>query len=81
MTSKGKVVATIEAIVDDLPQVSYKQIVYEAVTNAIQANATNIDIIFHYNILDFDKKDVKDNEKILESIEIVDDGEGFTKKI
>ena len=36
----GKVVASIETIVNDLKPVTWKQIIYEAVTNALQANAT-----------------------------------------
>jgi len=78
--SKGKVVTTIESIVEDLPPIDYKQVLYEAITNSIQANATKIEVKFNYNILDFKKEDINDNEKILESIEIIDNGEGFTQK-
>jgi len=78
--NKGKAIVTIESIVDDLPPINYKQVLYEAITNSIQAKATNIDIKFIYSILDFDKKDIKDNEKILDSIEITDNGIGFIDK-
>ena len=71
---------TIKSIVQDLPQIDYKQLLYEAITNSIQANATDIKIRFNYNILDFKKEDIKDNEKVLDSIEIIDNGEGFTQK-
>jgi len=78
--NKGKVDVTIENIVEDLPEISYQQVLYEAITNSIQADATQIDVKFVYRILDFDKKDIKDNVKILESIEIIDNGEGFIEK-
>jgi len=78
MLNKGKASVTIESIVDDLPPINYKQVLYEAITNSIQADATNISIKFIYNILEFDKKDIQDKEKVLESIEIIDNGIGFT---
>jgi len=80
MAIKGKASVTIKSIVDDLPPINYNQVLYEAITNSIQANATNIEIKFIYNILDFNKKDIKDNKKVLESIEIIDNGIGFTSK-
>lgn len=80
MSNPGRVPVTIKSIVHDLPQINYKQVLYEAITNSIQAEATNIEIKFVYNILDFSKEDIKDKEKILESIEILDNGEGFTNK-
>jgi len=40
----GKVIASIETIVNDLKPITWKQVLYEAVTNAIQADATEIKI-------------------------------------
>jgi len=80
MLNRGKASVTIESIVDDLPSINYKQVLYEAITNSIQADATKIEIKFIYNILNFDKKDIKENEKILESLEIIDNGIGFIDK-
>lgn len=75
----GQVNVSIENIVNDLPQISYLQIVYEAITNSIQANATKIKINFTYNILDFEN-DIEDNKRILSSIEVEDNGDGFTQR-
>jgi hypothetical protein len=47
--SSGKVEASIANIVNDLPAVSWQQIIYEAITNAIQAKATEIKINFLHN--------------------------------
>ncbi len=41
----GKVEASIKDIVNDLQDVRWEQIVFEAVTNSLQANATNINTI------------------------------------
>jgi len=40
----GKVIANIETIVNDLKPITWKQVLYEAVTNAIQSDATEIKI-------------------------------------
>ncbi len=76
--SSGKVEASIANIVNDLPTVSWQQIIYEAITNAIQAKATNIKINFWHkddNTLDIGKK-----FKYITTITIEDNGEGFTEK-
>ena len=44
----GKVEASIKDIVNDLQDVRWEQIVFEAVTNSLQANATNINIEFFF---------------------------------
>ena len=50
----GKVVASIETIVNDLKSITWRQVLYEAVTNALQANATEIKINFIQNSLDIE---------------------------
>jgi len=70
----GKVVASIETIVNDLKPITWKQVLYEAVTNALQANATEIKINFIQNSLDLD-----DTAKYIDSIVVEDNGEGFNE--
>jgi len=71
----GKVVASIETIVNDLKPVTWKQVLYEAVTNALQANATEIKINFIQNALD-----LEDTQKYINSIVVEDNGDGFDEK-
>ena len=80
MNDKGRVVATIESIVEDLPEIDYKQVLYEAITNSLQANAKDITIKFIYEILNFKKEDIADDKKVLKYIQVEDNGEGFTDK-
>ena len=70
----GKVVASIETIVNDLNAVTWRQVLYEAVTNAIQANATEIKINFLQNSLD-----LEDTKKYIDSIVVEDNGDGFNE--
>jgi transcription antitermination factor NusA-like protein len=49
----GNVIANIKSIVDNLDNVEWKQTIYEAVTNSLQAEATNIDIKFMSDTLDY----------------------------
>ncbi len=66
--------ANIEAIVNDLHSVNIEHIIYEAITNSIQANATNIDIkIYQTSILEEDKT------PYINKIEVIDNGDGFTE--
>jgi len=76
--NEGQVVVEVESIINDLPEIDYKQVLYEAITNSIQANADEIKVKFIYNTLNFE--DVKKEEKVLEAIEIIDNGEGFIDK-
>jgi len=71
----GKVVASIETIVNDLKPITWKQILYEAVTNALQANATEIKINFIQNSLD-----LEETPQYINSIVVEDNGEGFNKE-
>jgi len=76
--SSGKVEASIENIVNDLPDVSWQQIIYEAITNAIQAKATEIKINFIYK--DNNTLDILEQNKHIETIIVEDNGEGFNEK-
>jgi len=76
MSEYGNAIVSIKNIVDDLPStVSWKQVVYEAVTNSIQAGATNIKINFTSNTMEMENP-----KKYIDSIVIEDDGEGFVQK-
>ena len=61
----GKVVASIETIVSDLKPITWRQVIYEAVTNALQANATDIKI------------DFIQTQEYIDSIVVEDNGDGF----
>jgi len=71
----GKVVASIETIVNDLKPITWRQVLYEAVTNALQANATEIKINFIHNALN-----LEDTEKYIDSIVVEDNGDGFNEE-
>jgi len=73
--NNGNVETRIKNIVNDLPNVTWEQIIYEAITNSIQANATNIKIDFSSNSLD-----MKDTNKYIDAIKIIDNGDGFNQK-
>ena len=65
----------IKAVVDDLKNIQVKNVIYEAVMNAIEANATKIDIKIYTRNLD------KENQKpYIDKMQIIDNGEGFTQK-
>ncbi len=71
----GKVPASIETIVNDLPDISWEQVIFEAITNSLQAHATEINIKFiHYTL------DLSETKKYIEQIVIEDNGEGFNEK-
>lgn len=66
--------ANIDSIVRDMKKVSVEQVIFEAVTNSIQAKATHINIYFD----DLNHAvDDEDNQFIFK-IKIIDNGEGFT---
>ncbi|CAA6804127.1 MAG: ATPase family protein [uncultured Sulfurovum sp.] len=73
--NSGTVVASIETIVNDLKPVTWRQVLYEAVTNALQANATEIKINFIQNSLD-----LEDTPKYIDSVMVEDNGDGFNEK-
>jgi len=73
MSAQGNAIVSIKNIVDDLPStVNWKQAVYEAITNSIQANATSIKINFIQDALD-----MEETKKYIIAIEIEDNGDGF----
>ena len=75
MSLQGNAIVSIKNIVDDLPStINWKQTVYEAITNSIQANATNIKIDFIQDALD-----MKETRKYIIAIKIEDNGDGFTE--
>lgn len=62
----------IQAVVDDLKNVSVKNVIFEALANAIQAKATEINVKIYTNDL------IKDNQtQYIEKMAIIDNGEGF----
>ncbi len=72
--SSGSVPADIASIVDDLKDVSWQQVIFEAVTNSLQANATEININFTLASLDVSDK------RYVDAMTIEDNGDGFTQK-
>ncbi|MBX9866224.1 MAG: ATP-binding protein [Burkholderiales bacterium] len=72
----GLIQANIEEIVNRLSDIKWQSVLFEAITNSLQAKAKNIDIKFITNI-----KSQLDNLNIQSKVEQViveDDGEGFT---
>lgn len=66
--------ANVEAIVNDLNNISINQVLYEIIMNSIQANAIKIDVkIVQSSLLEDDKT------PYIDKIEVIDDGDGFTK--
>jgi len=70
----GNIPANIESIVNNLDSITWEQAIFEAITNSLQANATNIDIKFISNTFDYN-----DTSKYIDSLLIVDNGDGFHK--
>lgn len=65
----------IRAVVDDLRNINIKNVVFEAIMNAIEAKATKIDIKAHSSSL------VEENQKpYIDKMEVIDNGEGFTEE-
>lgn len=69
----GKAEVTISSIVEDLPQINYEMVIFEAITNAIQANANQIIINIKSDSLEYEETD-----KYIDQIIVEDNGEGFT---
>lgn len=67
----GTVPASIQTIVNDLQDVTWEQVVFEAVTNSLQADATDVNIKFTSNSLEMTK------ERYIDHLIIQDNGEGF----
>jgi len=66
--SSGSISADIKSIVSDLKQVSWEQVIFEAITNSLQASSTEIRINFVHNTLN------------IEEIHVIDNGDGFTEE-
>lgn len=66
--------ADIASIVKDLQPIRINNVVFEAITNSLQANADKIKIKFIQNSLD-----IPEVERYIDKIEIEDNGDGFTK--
>jgi len=67
----GTVPASIETIVNDLQDVTWEQVIFEAVTNSLQAKATEININFNSLSLEITDK------KYIDQLVIEDNGDGF----
>lgn len=70
----GTVPASIATIVNDLKDITWEQILFEAVTNSLQANAQEINIKLNSFALE-----VTDH-KYIEQIIVEDNGEGFIEE-
>ncbi len=70
--SSGNISANIESIVNNLNEITWEQVIFEAITNSLQANAKNIEVRFTHLTLD-----LENIHKSIEKLNIIDDGEGF----
>lgn len=70
----GVVPASIETIVNDLQDITWEQVVFEAVTNSLQANATEINIKLNQFSLEISDK------RYIDQLVIEDNGDGFIQK-
>lgn len=70
----GTVPASIETIVNDLQDITWEQVVFEAVTNSLQANSTIININFNLFSLEISEK------RYVDQLIIEDNGDGFIEK-
>ncbi|PHR59559.1 MAG: ATPase [Arcobacter sp.] len=71
----GNITANIQSIVDNLDHIEWKQAIYEAITNSLHANATEINITFKSDTLDYEN-----TKKKIDEIIISDNGEGFNNE-
>jgi len=67
----GTVSASIETIVNDLQDITWEQVIFEAVTNSLQANASEINIKFNSASLEVTDK------KYIDKLVVEDNGKGF----
>ena len=70
--------ANIKSIVQDLKQVKVEQVSFEAITNAIQADATKIEI--HLDSINYDAVLDTNENHLIQKIKIIDNGHGFEEK-
>lgn len=65
----------IRAVVEDLKNIKVENVIFETIMNAIQANATHIEL----RITAFDI-DNENKTPYIDKIEVIDNGEGFNEK-
>ena len=65
--------ANINSIVKELKKVPIEQVVFEAITNSIQANARNIKIYFNA----LNQSTDEESYQSINEIKVIDNGEGF----
>lgn len=70
--------ADINSIVQDLKQVKVEQVVFEAITNAIQADASRIEI--HLDSINYDAKLDINEYHLIQKIKVIDNGHGFKEE-
>jgi hypothetical protein len=76
---KGRIYTTIPSVVRNLgKQVKFLQPLYEAVSNSLEANATEIAVTLHKNDPQFMLEGVSDDR--VTGFSIMDNGDGFTEK-
>ena len=65
----------INSVVKDLKNITLEKVIFEAITNSIQANANNIEIYFSAK-----NKSIDDTYQLVDTVKVIDDGEGFNDK-
>jgi len=79
MKGQGRIYTTIPSIVKNLgKQVKFLQPLYEAISNSLEANATEITVTLHKNDPQLLLKEFPDDR--VTGFSIMDDGDGFTEK-
>lgn len=77
MPNNRTMTINIENYVRRLRDIDFMQPLYEAIVNSLDANAKNIDVSIQEAVVkDKNKEDIK----VINGFEIVDDGDGFTDK-
>ncbi|RDU59301.1 ATP-binding protein [Helicobacter marmotae] len=65
----------IEAVVEELKNIKVENVIFEAIMNAIQANATNVELKIIASSLT-----EKNKTPYIDNIEIIDNGDGFNEE-
>lgn len=77
MSNNKTMTINIENYVRRLRDINFMQPLYEAIVNSLDAKATNVVISIKDTIV---KDENKNDIKVMDGFEIIDDGEGFTEK-
>ena len=77
MSNNKTMTINIENYVRRLRDINFMQPLYEAIVNSLDAKATNIEITIKDMIV---KDENKNDIKVINGFEIIDDGDGFTEK-